>query len=66
MLALPLQTAATSSSSRKITLLVCSMMADASLAKKYSTASPKDFKKNIQINYCSELRDYIQPNPPWV
>uniref|UniRef100_A0A6B0U905 Putative secreted protein n=1 Tax=Ixodes ricinus TaxID=34613 RepID=A0A6B0U905_IXORI len=36
MVRCPSDTAATSSSSRKITLLVCSMMALASEAKKYS------------------------------
>merc|ERR1719312_1996619 len=36
----PDETAATSSSSKKITLLVCSIMAEASDAKKYSTFSP--------------------------
>ena len=35
----PFATAATSSSSKKITRFVCSMMALASLAKKYSTCS---------------------------
>ena len=49
----PFETAATSSSSKKMTLFVCSMIALASLAKKYSTCKHQKLKM-ISLLYFSK------------